>query len=275
MMDRPKDLLRIFLAIVMLLLGIIIALLSTGNTSTIGVLAQNVGLALVVAGLIATFQEVIWVPLRRNEIREGFERVSAETKQGFNTISGLVSKTLDLGITDVWRERRSIPPGMWNEFTKDARQEVWLFGVAESGFANDDDFWEILGDGAARGCNYKILLLNPDSPYFRDWDEKDKHDNSKIIAANRIFRQLVEQHRGKSGKVEFRVYNEVPTLSIVRADGEMLVTFYMSSVRGDYSPTLRIQNKPNGLFVQYMKQFNRVWNVAIPVMVAELKKEPT
>jgi hypothetical protein len=42
--------------------------------------------------------------------------------------------------------------------------QVWLYGMAEFGYATDDDVPGILADATSRGCQVRVLLLNPGSP---------------------------------------------------------------------------------------------------------------
>lgn len=174
----------------------------------------------------------------------------------------LMRKSLESGIINLWQERRHIPSNTWNDFTKVARQEVWLFGVAEYGFAADEAFHEIMAQGVSRGCTYKILLLDSASPSAKYWDDRDKTVPSKIRAATEKFTELIAQNQGKPGRIEMRVYDEVPSVSIIRADGQMIVTLYISCLRGDDSPTILVQSVHDGLFARYARQFDRTWAAA-------------
>lgn len=231
---------------------VLLAILLRPHSEAISDLAINIGATLIATSLLAYLYQKIGAKGLTEQIKEIQQSLI------------LVRKGLELGITNIWKERREIPVSMWNEFTKEARHEVWLYGVAEYGYAKDELFHRILADGTIRGCTYKVLILDPESPSAKYWDERDQTGivPSKIRASFQIFQQLIERNKEKPGKIELRVYDEVPSLNIIRADGQMLVTLYISCLRGDDSLTLQIQHTPNGLFEEYQKQFDRVWNKA-------------
>jgi SAM-dependent methyltransferase len=56
-------------------------------------------------------------------------------------------------------ERRAWPE--WNGIIHGATRELWLYGMAEYGYATDDDVPAILARATARGCQVRVLLLNP------------------------------------------------------------------------------------------------------------------
>jgi hypothetical protein len=253
-MNEIDTRLRILVHSLFVALGIICVLLSIllRDLEAISDLLINIGATLIATSLLAYLYQTLGTKSLTEQLRE--------TQQCLE----IMGKSLELGITDIWKERRHIHGDMWNKFTKDGRHEVWLYGVAEYGFASDEVFHQIMADGAARGCTYKILLLDPASPFAEYWDDTDKTGIvvSKICAAIQKYQKLIEQNKGKSGRIELRVYDEAPSLSIVRADEEMLVTLYVFPLRGDDCLTLQVRNKPGGLFARYLRQFDRVWNAA-------------
>lgn len=94
--------------------------------------------------------------------RFGTHRLSYYLEQLLRNFS-ITQRAMELGIADMWRERRHIPNDMWNSFTEKAASEVWLLGMAELGFAEDPRFHKIVTEGAKRGCRYRFLLLDPDA----------------------------------------------------------------------------------------------------------------
>jgi len=179
----------------------------------------------------------------------------------------ITQRALELGIKDMWRERRHIPNDMWNTFTERASSEVWLLGMAELGFAEDPRFHKIVTDGATRGCNYRFLLLDPDSNVVPDVDKREGGGGQlqgRIRRSILQFHLLQTQNRKKKGKVELRIHSNVPQVSIVRSDDEFLVTPYMYFRPGNSSFTLRLHKNPNGLAEQYIRFFEQVWEEAHP-----------
>ncbi|MFZ5908860.1 MAG: hypothetical protein ACOYYU_02450 [Chloroflexota bacterium] len=179
----------------------------------------------------------------------------------------ITQQAMDLGIKEMWRERRNIGGPMWNEFTESAKSEVWLMGMAEHGFAEDDKFLKIVSDGVSRGCNYRFLLLDPSADVTKLVDEREG-GTGKLQAlvrdSVRIFTELQESNKKKKGKIELRVHSNVPQVSIVRSDDEFLITPYMFYRPGDSSFTLLVRKTPNGIYDQYVEFFNKMWEKAYP-----------
>jgi len=246
---------NLLLHVLFLLLGIVFilsAILVRSRNESVSDLMINLGATFIATTLLSSLYQ-----------KFGINDLTEQIKEIQKTLP-LTKKSLEQGIIDIWKERSEIPIPTWNEFTRYARHEVWICGVAGYGFANDGGFHQIVADGVARGCNYKILILDPESSYAKYWDEKEPTGvrPSKIRAALSLYPKLVEQNKGKRGKVEFRVYDEVPSLNIIRADERMFVTLYVSSQRGNDSLTLQIQGTRDGLFERYSKHFDRVWKTA-------------
>ena len=59
--------------------------------------------------------------------------------------------------------RGSITRRQWNRIIEGASEHVWLYGMAEFGYATDEEVLGILADAGSRGCGIRILLLDPDA----------------------------------------------------------------------------------------------------------------
>jgi len=171
----------------------------------------------------------------------------------------IAQRSLELGLRDMWRERRHIPRDMWNTFTESAQSEVWLLAAAGEGFAHDPTFHRIVADGTARGCHYRFLVLDPTSTLAVGAGQSVQ---GRIQSAIYQFQLMQEQNAGKRGQVEIRVYTEVPQVSIVRSDNELLVTLYMRPLVGDSCFTLHVENVSDGVFEQYVQHFEETWKSA-------------
>lgn len=179
----------------------------------------------------------------------------------------ITQRSMELGITDMWRERRHIPNDLWNTFTEKAVSEVWLLGMAELGFAEDPRFHKIVTEGAKRGCHYRFLLLDPDSDTVLLVDSREgggQQLQGRIRRSVKQFHMLQEQNRRVKGKVEIRIHSNVPQVSIIRSDDELLITPYMYFRPGNSSFTFKLQKAPNGISDHYIKFFEQLWNEAYP-----------
>lgn len=198
--------------------------------------------------------------------RFGTNRLAFYLDRLLNSFS-ITQKAADWGIKDIWRERRHIPNDMWNTFTEAANSDVWLMGMAELGFAEDPKFRAIVSSGAARGCNYRFLLLDPDAEIVREVDEKEGGTGQlqgRIRLSVQKFSEMQNENKKKKGKVELRLHANTPQVSIVRADDDILVTPYMYYRPGNSSLTFLIHQTTDGVFGQYTKFFNDMWERAYP-----------
>jgi hypothetical protein len=62
-----------------------------------------------------------------------------------------------------YADRGLVTRQQWNGIICDAAREMWLYGMAEFGYATDDAVPGILVQATGRGCRVRILLLNPQS----------------------------------------------------------------------------------------------------------------
>jgi hypothetical protein len=189
----------------------------------------------------------------------------------------ITQRAMQLGIRDMWRERRHIPNNMWNTFTGTGVKEVWLMGMAEFGFSEDPKFKEIVLNGASRGCNFRFLLMDPNSPTVTEVDNKEggnKQLHGRIKGALRGFGEMQSLAKSMKGKVELRVHSNVPQVSIIRSDDDLLVTPYMFYRPGNSSFTMHVYKTSEGIFDHYIKFFDDVWENAYAPKV-EAKKSNT
>ncbi len=178
--------------------------------------------------------------------------------------SKITQRVMDLGIQEMWRERRHIYSDMWNSFTEAGVSEVWLLGMAEAGFAHDEKFHKIVSNGTDQGCNYRFLLLDPNSQSAGEVDEKERKSGlpGSIEGSIRQFLDMQKKNQNKKGKVELRIHSSTPQVSIVRSDDHLLVTPYMFYRNGDSSFTLHIHKTRDGIFDHYVEFFEKTWENA-------------
>ena len=184
----------------------------------------------------------------------------------------VAQRSFEIGVLNLWRERRLYPREHWGPFTAGATKEVWLLGIAALGYAEDAAFEAVVAAGTKKGCSYRFLILDPNSQYAKQIDQKEGGGGQvqgRISRACVRFQQIVSKHSSNLGKVEFKLYDDIPYVSLVRADQQMLITSYLSYLPGDDLPILHIQNAPNGIFSKYETHFTRLWNDAKQVTANE------
>jgi transcriptional regulator with XRE-family HTH domain len=136
------------------------------------------------------------------------------------------------------------------------------FGLAA--VAADGDVPGILASVTSRGCRVRVLLLNPDSPGTRSIDHDEGNPPGTIAARTRAALARFTQMRITCGnRMQIRVYDEYPTVSVVRGDDTMLVTPYLRFFIGSNSPTFEIRT-PGApkMSARYVRHFESTWHLA-------------
>ncbi|MFZ4185445.1 TIR domain-containing protein [Streptomyces pseudogriseolus] len=162
--------------------------------------------------------------------------------------------------------RGSVPRHTWNEVLQNASQHVWLYGMAEHGYADDDEVPELLTSAARRGCEIRVLLLDPEHSGTLMVDREEGNPSGtiapRIRAALARFQVMAE---ACGGNMRVHVYDGPPTVSIVRGDDRILVTPYVRYISGDNTPTFELESaESNGMFVRYARHFRKVWDESRP-----------
>ncbi|MEU6225490.1 TIR domain-containing protein [Streptomyces sp. NPDC047042] len=162
--------------------------------------------------------------------------------------------------------RGAVPRHTWNEVLQGASQHVWLYGMAEHGYADDDEVPELLASAARRGCDIRVLLLDPEHSGTVSVDREEGNPSGtiapRIRAALARFRVMAETC---DGRMKVHVYGGPPTVSIVRGDDRILITPYVRYISGDNTPTFELESAGfNGMFVRYSRHFQKVWGESRP-----------
>jgi transcriptional regulator with XRE-family HTH domain len=163
-----------------------------------------------------------------------------------------------------YADRGLVGRQQWNGIIRDASSEVWLYGMAEFGYASDDAVPSILARATARGCRVRVLLLSPRSQSSEAIDRDEGHPPgtlaARITAALARFGQM---RRACGARMQIRVYDEYPTVSVVRGDDAMLVTPYLRFFIGSNSPTFEFRaDQAPKLFTRYARHVENTWKLA-------------
>lgn len=149
----------------------------------------------------------------------------------------------------------------WNAIIERARECIWLYGMAEFGYAADDGVPGILADATAKGCEVRIALLDPQYPGALDIDADEGSPagtlSTRIRAALARFQKMQE---ACGDGVTIRVYNSHPTVSVIRGDDRMIVTPYLRFFIGSNSPTFELDSgRAHKIFDRYTRHFEETW----------------
>jgi transcriptional regulator with XRE-family HTH domain len=178
--------------------------------------------------------------------------------------SGLVTGHGPAESVRPYADRGLVTRQQWNGIIRGAAGEVWLYGMAEFGYATDDDVPGILAGATSRGCQVRILLLNPASPGTTAIDGDEGSPPGTLAARTRAALARFTVMRQACGKrMQVRVYDGHPTVSVVRGDNRMLVTPYLRFFIGSNSPTFEFRSdQAPKMFTRYARHFENTWNLA-------------
>jgi hypothetical protein len=163
-----------------------------------------------------------------------------------------------------YADRGLVTRHQWNAIIRDAAGELWLYGMAEFGYATDDAVPRILARATGRGCRVRILLLDL-GPQITEAIDRDEGHPPGTLAA-RITAALARSgqiRRACGARMQIRVYDEYPTVSVVRGDDAMLVTPYLRFFIGSNSPTFEFRaDQAPKMFTRYARHFENTWKPA-------------
>lgn len=164
----------------------------------------------------------------------------------------------------VWAGRGLITRQQWNGIITGSREHLWLYGMAEAGYAEDDEVPGILEDAAAAGCEIRVLLLTPAYADIADLDASEGKPAGTLAARIQASMASFAVMRGRCGeRMQVRAYSAPPSVSVIRGDDEMLITPYLRHFPGDNSPTFGITaSSAPRMFGQYARHFSFMWDQA-------------
>lgn len=150
----------------------------------------------------------------------------------------------------------------WNEIIERAKSYIWLYGMAEHGYAEDDQVPIILRNAAQSNCEIRILLISPTYRGLPSIDADEENPGGTLAARTLAsLRRFSRMRAACAGRMQIRTYDSAPAVSIVRGDNKMLMTPYVRFMLGNNSPTFELDNASNdGLFDRYCGHFERVWS---------------
>jgi hypothetical protein len=160
--------------------------------------------------------------------------------------------------------RGEIGRDQWNDIISGTTRHLWLYGMAEYGYATDDDVPGILAESVAAGCDVRVLLLSPDYAGMEAIDADERHPGGTLVTRIRASLARFSAMRAEIGpQVQIRTYDTHPTVSIVRGDGRVIVTPYIRFHVGANSPTLEFtEESAQKMFGRYERHFCSMWDLA-------------
>ena len=176
-----------------------------------------------------------------------------------------LSPTLDFseGVKP-YADRGAVTRAQWNGIISGSTKELWLYGMAEFGYATDDEVPNIIKEATSQGCRVRVLLLDPDYPGIKQIDADEGSPAGTLAARTRAALARFASMRQACGEMmQIKIYSAPPTVSVVRGDGQMLVTPYLRFFIGSNSPTFEIWTKTAPkMFNRYERHFEGTWDRA-------------
>lgn len=268
MNDRARTLIRILLSLLMTAAGVITALMAQGSTGPNAKLSQDLGLALIIAGVVAFFQEAFVAPLRQQEADERLKDVvkANESQLGelSKSIKGSLTRVFDIlagpGIQMVSKQRRGYS-GYHRWMLETAPQEMFFAGhsvlhriQADFGALKLKDVDEALFQKLAEGGKVKILFLDPTWDFLeniaRSEDQTAVKMAQDLLTTLQVCENLSRRLGGVDlpGELDIRTCGELVQyafhhVACPNKSEEMLIGFYFAGMVGTQSPLLSVENR--------------------------------
>jgi hypothetical protein len=210
-----------------------------------GVVPRRIGLKARVADVLGVDESDIWPTSPRPEVPEHRD-VTEE-------------------VVTVWAHRADAPKTRWWAIFSGAETRIDLLGYAMQFLPEDHSRLDrLLIDKAAAGCQVRIALANPASPYVA---ERDQEEGLGGTFADRI-RTTIDHFRPLFGVegIDLRFHQTRMYNSVFRGDDEMFVTPHLYGLKGYRAPLLHIRRTTDdGLFDGFLAHFERIWALTEPI----------
>jgi Domain of unknown function (DUF5919) len=179
--------------------------------------------------------------------------------------SGVAVVDRDAGseVTAMYAARGLVSRPTWNDVVGNATRHLWLYGMAELGYALDEDVPGIIERAAHSGCDIRVLLLDPDYAGAGEIDVDEGSPLGTLATRTRAALARYRQMQETAGPaMQIRIYSVAPSVSVVRGDDHMIVTPYLRFFVGGNSPTMELRRTTGRMFDRYVKHVQRTWDNA-------------
>jgi len=250
-----KKLLRIAFSVLLIPLGAVFILLSTGNSRE-QVLILNVGIALVVAGIVSTFHETVLSQLD-----------SDANKNAPETIANRVVEKLErrpfpaVGI-QLLDSVRSHFDGYFHWTVHEAAEALFFAGRSVLHRIDSDVRRRGLGSAEEamvlrmqRGATIRVLFMDPRSDLIarvaHDENRNERHVREDLCYSLGVCRRLYQRLQEAphlAGSVAICLYDEIPYFAYHQVGDETIIGFYFAPQMGHTSGAYRVLDGQTQLF---------------------------
>lgn len=139
--------------------------------------------------------------------------------------------------------------------------EFAFWGISAKSMLSDDRFRDVMVRKAKGNCEFRFMLLNPNSPYVakKALEEGDTAAGWKNEIEANIMRlkQLRDEHHLN---IEVRVYDQFPVFRVIFTNSnKMYFGWYPVGLQGIRSPLLIVENSQGALYQPVRLSFNDLW----------------
>jgi hypothetical protein len=145
------------------------------------------------------------------------------------------------------------------------KNSFYFLGISAKRTVSAPELQEKLIEIGKKGGEIRFLLMNPKSPTLKrkaddegdDWNAWKKDIEAQINRLKAI---------GKNNniKISVKLYDEFPIWRMVIIDtSKMYLHYFLSEQQGPQSPLLEIEEKKNGIFHSFYREYLELWNRSI------------
>jgi len=234
--DSANWVIRLLFSLLLIPVGAVLILLEIKGRA--GSLLSNMGLALIVAGVVSSFHEVV---LRRLEGHQIADRV-ADRVHGKLKMSPLAAT----GIRLVTPVRKSYD-GYCTWATNAGHQKLFFAGRSvlhriDKGFRlrGMDSAEEVISRRVCEGASLRIMFLDPRSNLITRLAKEEGQTDKQLLGdiatsigiCRRVHDILRDRRLPEKSYMEVRLFDEVPYFAYHQVDKTIIIGFYFSSVVG-------------------------------------------
>ena len=147
-----------------------------------------------------------------------------------------------------------------------ARKHVYIMGLNLNYLLWIDELSDEIEKSLNRGVNYKILIMNPNSPAFSLISDgsmdTSKKDQSISIDYWREFRKQIKYNytRNISEELQIRIYDDASTIFLAIVDSQVIFSPYPQSVRSSVPIIFKFQPMEGPAFETFASYFEGLWH---------------
>jgi hypothetical protein len=194
---------------------------------------------------------------------------SALLEQIKGELAGIVNTDAKrLGIDEIYEGRANkVNRVKLPDPIRSGRSEVLFMGLAL--YAIIIDHKSLLEEALARGCHVRFLMFNMNSSSASLLNSSLSSSDNLISVLKGSFSEVLHfaQRHSRTGLVEARLYDIVPTFGAVaidrnESDGHLYIELNCYASSGEQCPGFKLRRQPGGLFYNYNRQINELWEAA-------------